>query len=297
MKATLVFCISAALCLSATKVARAQDCPEEVPTSSRQRRALAKEWFSRAEAAESDNQPIVAVKAYQCSLKMVPHAFTAFNLGRLAEQTGDLELAVESFNTYVKLAPTAPDRADIETKVANLSARIQALRREQAETALAPAPPEPEPAPEPETVEPQPPPPMPDLTPPETRAPPVSEAPPGLIESGSAPGVGTAAYIVGGVAVASLASAVFLNLSARSKMDECNKLAAQATTQPAINKANAQCDAARPRAYASYALFGLAGAAAVADAVLILWGLTPKEQPVDVAVYPGGATVGTTFRF
>src|SRR6185295_14560682 len=79
--------------------ARAEDCPDNIPTASRERRAQAKEWFSRAEAADAANDPIGAVKAYQCSLKMVPHAFTAFNLGRLAERTGDLELAVDAFST------------------------------------------------------------------------------------------------------------------------------------------------------------------------------------------------------
>src|SRR5262245_22937178 len=88
-----------------SSVARAEDCPDRVPEGSRERRALAKDWFSRAEAADAANDPIAAVKAYQCSLKMVPHAFTAFNLGRLAERTGDLELAVDAFSTYVKLAP------------------------------------------------------------------------------------------------------------------------------------------------------------------------------------------------
>src|SRR4051812_23325132 len=92
--------------------ARAQDmtCPTEVPGSSTERRARAKEWFSRAEAAEAASDPIAAVKAYQCSLHMVPHAFTAFNLARLAEKTGDLELAIESYDAYLKLAPEAPDR-------------------------------------------------------------------------------------------------------------------------------------------------------------------------------------------
>ena len=96
--------------------ARAEDCPDKVPAASRERRALAKDWFSRAESADAANDPIGALKAYQCSLKMVPHAFTAFNLGRLAERTGDLELAVEAFNTYLKLAPEAPDRTQIRSQ-------------------------------------------------------------------------------------------------------------------------------------------------------------------------------------
>jgi hypothetical protein len=43
--------------------------------------------------------------------------------------------------------------------------------------------------------------------------------------------------------------------------------------------------------------FGLAGVAVVADAALILWGLSPEERPLDVALSPDGAVVGKTFRF
>src|SRR5215213_3063703 len=121
--------------LGAPAAARAQpatgDCPTEIPNASSTRRALAKDWFSRAEAAEAASDPIGAVKAYQCSLRLVPHAFTAFNLGRLAERTGDLELAVESFNTYLKLSPEAADKAEIQSKLAALNERIRSLRTEQ----------------------------------------------------------------------------------------------------------------------------------------------------------------------
>jgi hypothetical protein len=111
----------------ATVLAQATgDCPTEIPAASSQRRALAKDWFSRGRgAAESASDPIGAVKAYQCSLRLVPHAVHRVQPGRLAERTGDLELAVESFNTYLKLSPEAQDKAEIEAKLAALNERIR----------------------------------------------------------------------------------------------------------------------------------------------------------------------------
>ena len=141
--------------------------PHRDPAASSTRRALAKDWFSRAEAAEAASDPIGAVKAYQCSLRLVPHAFTAFNLGRLAERTGDLELAVEAFNTYLKLSPEAQDKAEIEAKLAALNERIRSLRTEQLPlpppgTATAP------PVPDPSTSSPTSSSPLPDLRPADT---------------------------------------------------------------------------------------------------------------------------------
>ena len=286
---TLSLTLALAAALATPAAALAQDCPAEIPSSSRDRRALAKEWFGRAEAAESANNPIAAAKAYQCSLRIVPHAFTAFNLGRLAEKTGDLELAVEAFNTYLQLAPEAQDKPEIEAKIAALNVRIAALRNEQNAPVGPPVnPPVADPSP------PVPTPPLPDLKPPP------SETPPRLTETTSAsepssgwkvhPGV----YVASGVGVAALVGGIVLNIQARSKMDDCRALAASGMTEPA-DKA---CKAAKPRAYASYALFGVTAAAAVADAVLIWMSVkNPGAERVSLRLVGDGATVGTTWRF
>jgi hypothetical protein len=261
--------------------AAAQDCPENIPASSRERRAIAKEWFSRAEAADGANDPISAVKAYQCSLKMVPHGFTAFNLGRLAEKTGDLELAVDAFSTYIKLAPEAPDRSDIEAKITALRQRIETLRAEQ----VAPPPPPP-PTPKPTTEPPT------DIKP----APPVES--PTKVELPPPASSGTlqlAPWIIGGVGVAALVSGVVLNLGARSKMDDCNALAKNRQ----FDLAAAACDAAKPRAYASYALFGVAAAAVVADSLLLFLMHEPTDEGarLSAAPLPGGALLSGHWRF
>jgi hypothetical protein len=264
--------------------ARAEDCPDSVPTSSRERRAMAKDWFSRAEAADAANDPIGAVKAYQCSLKMVPHAFTAFNLGRLAERTGDLELALDAFNTYIKLAPESPDRTQIEGKVVALGERIKALRAEQA------APP---------VVVATPPKPTPPISEPPADLKPAPPPEPVLVDKPASPPSTlslqkAAPWIIGGVGVVALATGVALNVSARGKMDDCRDLAKNEQQHDA---ALAACDGAKPRAYASYAMFGVAAAAAVADGILLYLTSERTERTVAASPLPGGAMVSGRFRF
>jgi hypothetical protein len=268
------------------------DCPTEIPTASSTRRALAKDWFSRAEAAEAASDPIGAVKAYQCSLRLVPHAFTAFNLGRLAERTGDLELAVESFNTYLKLSPEAQDKTEIESKLAALNERIRSLRTEQL-----PLPPPGTPTgpavTESATSSPTTGTSLPDLRPADTSPSTGADATAVATKPSDGPVITPVMWAVGGVGVAALAGGIFLNLGARSKMDECNRLA-MVSPMSALK----QCDAAKPRAYGSYALFGVAAAAAAADVVLFLLGQQDSsERSVSVVPTSGGAVVGTHFRF
>jgi hypothetical protein len=279
----IITCAAGLSILLGAAITRAQEetCPSEIPAASQERRARAKEWFARAEAAESANDPIVALKAYQCSLLMVPHAFTAFNLARLAERTGDLELAVESYDNYLKLAPEAHDRVLIGEKIKTLSDRITELRRSTQK------PPPPTPDAETtlggtETVAPSDP--LPPMSPPSDPGAADNEEPPGLEESRRR--THPAVYLLGGVAVGAVTGGVLLNLGARAKMDECRRLARENQTQAATTA----CDAARPRAYASYALLGLAGVAAVADAVLLLMSTRPSENRVSVVPLPDGAT-------
>jgi tetratricopeptide (TPR) repeat protein len=270
------------LALSASAV-RAEDCPTDVPNSSRDRRALAKDWFHKAETAEAASDPVNALKAYQCSLKVVPHAFTAYNLARLAEKTGDLELAVEAYGKYLNLAPEAPDRTEVEGKMTSLSARIAASRNDTA--AGTPPPPSPDPA----------------STTPVVEAPRKqerdTELPPALDENSGRHGhvVSPAVYVVGVVGVAALVGGVVLNIGARAKMDDCFALV---NTQ--LQTAKDACDAAKPRAYGSYALFGVAAAAVVADAFLLFAnseeGRASSNQ-VSFAVTPDGASVLGRFRF
>jgi hypothetical protein len=276
MRATRTWAALLLILLGAASAWAQEICPTDIPAASAERRARAKEWFSRAETAEAANDPIAAVKAYQCSLRMVPHAFTAFNLARLAERTGDLELAVESYQTYLTLAPEAPDRETVTAKVATLSERVAELRRAQQPT--------PPPPPVPADIVPADPPPL-------SRGPADNEAPPGLDETRRPPHPGV--YVLGGVAVGAVVGGVILNLGARGKMDECRRLAREGQPQAA----SAACDSARPRAYTSYALFALAAGAAVGDAIWLLVSTRPPETRISLAPLPDGAAITARLRF
>jgi tetratricopeptide (TPR) repeat protein len=262
------------------RTARAEDCPEQIPSSSRERRSQAKDWFSRGEAADAAGDPVAAVKAYQCSLKMVPHAYTAFNLGRLAERSGDLELAVEAFGAYLKLAPEAQDKTEIEAKITALTSRIAAARPDPTRSSTGARP---EPAPVEAATAPQ-----------RTLSdePMVHETQPVSKDEGGGGRVSPLVYVLGGVGAAGLVGGIVLNIGARSKMDDCRNLASGGD----LDGARSACDAAKPRAYASYALFGVAAAAAVADAVILVTA-SKHESHVSVAPLPDGALALARFRF
>ena len=245
--------------LLAPGAARAAECPESSPEDAQERRKLAKEWFSTAEAAENSGNDTEATRAYACSYKMVAHPFTAFNLARVSERSGDTELALKMFKAYLALKPDAKDKEDVRAKIKVIEDKIAADKAggtteggtgtTEATTTEPPAatepapdvlnpPPEPKPA---EVVR----------TPPE----PEPEKPSHVTE-----------WVVGGVAAAALVGGVITNLVARAKMDTCRTDA----TNGNLGSANDQCNAARPMAYTSYTLFGVAAAGVALDAVLIL---------------------------
>src|SRR4051794_23499675 len=97
--------------------ALAADCPPVPPPSLKDRRALAKEWFTRAESEELAGNDKSAVKAYACSFTMLPHPSTAYNLARAAERAGDLTVALSAHHDYLTLKPNASDRTEVEDRI------------------------------------------------------------------------------------------------------------------------------------------------------------------------------------
>jgi hypothetical protein len=77
-----------------------------------------------AEAAENGGNDAEATRAYACSYKMVAHPFTAYNLGRVSERSGDNELALKMFKAYLTLKPDAQDKEDVKNKVKALEEKI-----------------------------------------------------------------------------------------------------------------------------------------------------------------------------
>jgi hypothetical protein len=282
MRAALTVAVLLVVSTGAT-VARAETCPDVPDDEVALRRSMAKEWFAKAEESEAAGDRQAAVRRYACSLNLAPHPSTAYNLGAVAEKSGDLSMALDGFRTYLKLATEATDRPAIEARIATLEAKMSELRK------IAPKPNQQATATPPATV-----------TPPPT----VTRTPPPPADDGTH-GRTIAAWVTVSGGAAALGTGIVLNVLARSKMSKCRSGVQKATTPDAIDRALDLCDEAPPLAYGSYVLFGVAGAAALAGAVLFLWtpGGVTSEQGASVALVPGidpmagAATLLATGRF
>jgi tetratricopeptide (TPR) repeat protein len=257
--------LGAALALALLpSLARADDCPEPTEVTG-DRRALARDWFSRAEAAETAKDNAAAARAYTCSFALVPHPSTAYNLARAAERAGDLKLALTAHREYLSLLPDAPDRKEVEARIASLRGRLAAASA----PARPPAPSAPSPAPAAELTA-------------------IAPAPgPSFLSR-----VGTPEWIIAGVAAAALVSGVVFNIGARTSIADCRDMAHNNQIAPAKQA----CDRADLFAYTSYALLGTAGAAALVDAGLI-WRRERQRESVALQIVPGGLTLALRGRF
>jgi len=289
--------------------ALAAECPASPPDQTKERRSLAREWFARAEAAEKAGKDVDAVRAYTCSMRMAAHPFTALNLARVAEHSGDVELALKSYQAYLTLKPDAPDKEEVTAKIGDLQAKIKEVKEisggEESPTTEAPPvaeKPNVPVAPADEGTEPPPAVETPPVAPPEEKLvkPIVPEPPPQATEPSNEAGGSShvAAWVVGGGGVAALATAIVTNIVARNDMDTCNSKGAQNL----IAEARSACNSAKTAAYTSYAMFGVAGAAAAVEAVLLyrIWTSGPSSEgdtSVGLGWIPGGLSLSARGRF
>src|SRR5262245_2307624 len=123
-------CLVLCLLSPAGRALAAETCPDVPEEDTTARRAMAKDWFAKAEEAESAGDRQLAARRYACSLKLVPHPSTAYNLGTAAEKSGDLSMAVDAFKMYLNLAPDAADRALVQARIARLEAKLAELRQQ-----------------------------------------------------------------------------------------------------------------------------------------------------------------------
>jgi hypothetical protein len=287
--------ISFAVLLLGPAVAQAAECPDESPEDAQERRTLAKEWFSTAETAENAGDDVEATRAYACSYKMVPHPYTAFNLARVSERAGDTELSLKMYKAYLALKPDARDKEEVAIKIKALEDRLTAASQPEEPTSPIglveeePLPPEPIPE-EPKD----------ELTPPPLPKPADIVTRPAVPE----PEPGSRSYlvewIVGGAAAGALVGAIATNFVARAKMDSCRTNA----NNELWETANDECNAARPMAYTSYVLFGVAAAGIATDAVLLIMrhkGDSSSSEINDpyygLMLFPGGAGLSAQGRF
>jgi hypothetical protein len=280
---------------SASAVASAAECPASSPDRTEERRALAKEWFARAEAAENAGNDIEAVRAYTCSMKMVAHAFTAFNLGRVAEHSGDIELALRSYKAYLTLKADATDKETVQAKIADLEAKIKEVRENIGggePTVAEPTPPPPEV--KPEVTEETP------LPPREKRVKPLPIEPPPHVNEPAPAAHGSrhiAEWVVGGVAVVAGVTWLTTYLLARKDMKHAN----DSTT--GADDARSSWNRAKREAYTSYVAWPIALGAVAAEGVLLFInrpgssGDSSGDTSVGLGWMPGGLTLSAQGRF
>lgn len=265
--------LALAVSLAATS-ARAEECPADVPEDSAQRRQHAKKWFSKGESAARAGDDLTALKAYQCSLSFVPHGFTAYNIGQLAEKIGDLDLAIASYRQYLTMVPDAKDAQEVSTRVEILKERLAKVQ----EGGRSDGPPlerligksKEESFPDPVASW--------------GAGPPLLTAVPEPVkEEPAGTSYRTVGYITAGSGAVLALGGVLSNLLARGQMETCNSK----YEDDDQSGAESACSNAKPLAYLSYGLFGLGGAALATGVVFMFISDDPAPE-VTFAVPPGG---------
>lgn len=113
-------------------------CPET--RSPRDARRLAGREFAAGQRLYDSGDYSAAIERFECSFRLVRHRDTLFNIARSAEAAGDLEYALDRYETLLTRYSGDPDRDDIEARIRRLEERLEARRPVE----LPPEPPPPE---------------------------------------------------------------------------------------------------------------------------------------------------------
>ena len=288
---TFRFAFAAITVFLTASTVRAEDCPNDIPEDSSVRRVQAKKWFSKGQTASNEGDDVAALKAYQCSLRYVPHGFTAYNIAQIAERIGDLEVAIASYSQYLLLVPDAKDAQEVNEKTIALKERLARARQKEKEITATP-------------VIGTEPPPTQGSQGQRSTTPLAGGSASGaqgnkpsdsvVEEKSSATNYRRVAWIVYGGAGAALVAGLVTNLLARDRMNTCNSLYKKDPDN--LSPAEAACSDAKPLAYMSYGFLGLGAAAAVVGTVLVL---RPTESSeVGMSLLPeGGLAFGWSGRY
>lgn len=114
MRATLV-----ALGLVATVAVARADAPQRKQAPDKFVRAAA-EAFGEALAADEKGDLPTALGLYEKAQAIAPHPSTAYNIGDVYRRQGRITDAILSFETYLAMAPDAPDRRECEAIIDKL---------------------------------------------------------------------------------------------------------------------------------------------------------------------------------
>jgi tetratricopeptide (TPR) repeat protein len=124
--------------ITSGRVARADDTPAV---------REAKHHFERGEKLYALAKFSEAIDEYQKAFDAKPIPAFLFNIGQCYRNLGDYDAAIFSYRKYLKLAPDAENRDQVEQLIADLEAKKDAQRTEQLGLGRNPAP-APAPAPD-----------------------------------------------------------------------------------------------------------------------------------------------------
>jgi tetratricopeptide (TPR) repeat protein len=80
----------------------------------------ASEAFTAARAADEAGKLPEALRLYKKANEIAPHPSAVYNIADVERRMKDLRSAIKSYQTYLELAPDAPDRKEVEKLIAEL---------------------------------------------------------------------------------------------------------------------------------------------------------------------------------
>jgi tetratricopeptide (TPR) repeat protein len=92
-------------------------------------RATARRAFERGSRLYQQARYAEAAAAFEEAYRAVPNGVVLYNLGQCYEKLGELEKALSSYREYLRLVPQAEDREAVQTIIASLEGRLEAVKR------------------------------------------------------------------------------------------------------------------------------------------------------------------------
>jgi tetratricopeptide (TPR) repeat protein len=96
------------IALALTSTVAAEDLPDSCPVrpvDEESATALAGTWFNKGSKLAEEHRYVDALKAFNCSLRMVEHPDTIFNAAQAARLASQRETAIEMLARYLAVAP------------------------------------------------------------------------------------------------------------------------------------------------------------------------------------------------
>jgi tetratricopeptide (TPR) repeat protein len=278
----LLLCVGAAVAAPPGR-ASAQAQRDAEATKTREAREHYDKGIARYNLGEFE--PAIAEFKEAYELTKAPRLL--FNIAQAHRLKKDWEQAFYFYSTYLRLQPDAPNRSDVENRIAEMSRLMK--EPPPPKPVEPPKPPGPiEPARPPVTAPPIAPGPV---APPPVAAPPLSTPPPtGTHTRAPTRGLRIAGYTAGAAGLALVGTAIYFSVAARDASDQLNALARTGGVWDARNQ-SLFSDGERAGA-AAIALYTVGGAAVVTGVVLTALGHRRVPATLSLAPTPGGAFVG-----